>query len=85
MKKDAGDEQVDPHLFEFFVYHKMYRRLDKGLLCCNDSVTYCDIDHDLVNENVVDNVEEIANEFGYKKGFFAGRYEISQHTPTTLC
>ena len=38
----------------FFVYHKMYRRLDKGLLCYNDSVTYCDIDHDLVSEDVVD-------------------------------
>ena len=67
LKKDANDDQVDPHLFEFFVYHKMYRRLDKGLLCCNDSVTYCDIDHDLVSEDVVDNVEKIANEFGYKK------------------
>ena len=33
LKKDADDEQVDPHLFEFFVYQKMYRRLDKGLLC----------------------------------------------------
>jgi len=67
LKKVAGDEQVDPHLFEFFVYQKMYRRLDKGLLCCNDSVSYCDIDHDLVSEDVVDNVEQIANEFGYKK------------------
>jgi TnpA family transposase len=67
LKKDAADAQVDPHLFEFFVYQKMYRRLDNGLLCCNDSVTYCDIDHDLVSEDVVDNVEQIADEFGYQK------------------
>lgn len=45
----------------------MYHRLDKNLLCCNDSVTYCDVDHDLVAESVVDDAEKIANEFGYKK------------------
>jgi hypothetical protein len=67
LKKAANDEQIDPHLFEFFVYQKMYHRLDKNLLCCNDSVTYCDVDHDLVAESVVDDAKKIANEFGYKK------------------
>jgi TnpA family transposase len=67
LKKDPDDAQVDPHLFEFFVYRKMYRRLDKGLLCCNESVSYCDIDHDLVSDALVDDVEKIANEFGYPK------------------
>ena len=67
LKKSSADLQVDPHLFEFFVYQKMYRRLDKGLLCCNESVSYCDIDHDLVSDAVVDNVEKIAIEFGYSK------------------
>lgn len=67
LKKSAGDKKIDPHLFEFFVYQKMYRRLDKGLLCCNDSVSYCDIDHDLVSETVVDDAAKIANEFGYLK------------------
>ncbi|TXL02195.1 transposase, partial [Methylococcaceae bacterium CS1] len=67
LKKDSDDAQVDPHLFEFFVYHKMYRRLDKGLLCCNESVSYCDIDHDLISDALVDDVEKIANEFGYPK------------------
>jgi hypothetical protein len=67
LKKNEGDEQVDPHLFEFYVYQKMYRRLDKGLLCCNESISYCDIDHDLVNDALVDDVEKIAEEFGYPK------------------
>lgn len=67
LKKDPDDAQVDPHLFEFFVYHKMYRRLEKGLLCCNESVSYCDIDHDLISDALVDDVEKIANEFGYPK------------------
>jgi hypothetical protein len=67
LKKEPDDAQVDPHLFEFFVYHKMFRRLDKGLLCCNESVSYCDIDHDLVSDELVDDVEKIANEFGYPK------------------
>jgi TnpA family transposase len=65
LKQNPDDEHVDPHLFEFFVYQKMYRRLDKGLLCCNDSISYCDVDHDLVDEAVVDDAEKIAHEFGY--------------------
>lgn len=67
LKKNSSDNKLDPYLVEFFVYQKMYRRLDKGLLCCNDSVTYCDIDNDLVSEALVDDVEKISNEFGYLK------------------
>jgi TnpA family transposase len=67
LKKNEGDEQVDSHLFEFYVYQKIYRRLEKGLLCCNESISYCDIDHDLVNDELVDDVEKIAKEFGYPK------------------
>ena len=67
LKKKPGDEHIDPHLFEFFVYQKMYRRLDKGLLCCNDSVSYCDINYDLISDGLVDDVEKIANKFGYPK------------------
>lgn len=67
LKKEPNEEQIDPHLFEFFVYQKMYRRLDKGLLCCNDSISYCDIDHDLIDDALVDDVEKIAMEFGYPK------------------
>jgi len=67
LKKTTDDEVIDPYLFEFFVYHKMYRRLDNGLLCCNESVSYCDIDHDLVKDSLVDDVEKIATEFGFSK------------------
>lgn len=65
LKRDLEDEHLDPHLFEFFIYRKMYNHLDKGRLCCNESVSYCDMDHDLINEDLVDKVEEIAAEFGY--------------------
>lgn len=67
LKRDPRDEQVDPYLLKFFVYQKMYHRLDKGLLCCNESVSYCDIDHDLIEDALVDDVEKIAEEFGYPK------------------
>ena len=67
LKKNAEDEHIDPYLFEFFVYQKMYRGLNKGLLCCNESVSYCDIDHDLVADALVDDVEKIAREFGYPR------------------
>ena len=56
---------INPHLFEFYVYRKVYRYLEKGQLCCNESMTYCDIDNDLVDEKLVDSVETIANDFGY--------------------
>jgi hypothetical protein len=32
LKKDSDNLQIDPHLFEIFIYQKMYRCLDKGLL-----------------------------------------------------
>lgn len=67
LKNDPDDEQINPHLFEFYVYQKMYHNLDRGKLFCNDSVTYCDIDQDLVSDGLVDNAEKIAIEFGYPK------------------
>lgn len=67
LKRDFKDDHVDPHLFEFFVYQKMYRRLTKGLLCCNESISYCDINHDLIEDIKVDDVEKIAHTFGYTK------------------
>ena len=30
LKRNTDDESVDPHLFEFYVYRKMYQHLDKG-------------------------------------------------------
>ncbi|MBE9527512.1 MAG: Tn3 family transposase [Proteobacteria bacterium] len=67
LKRKSTDEQVDPYLFEFFVYQKMYHHLDRGRLCCNDSISFCDIEQDLVDDDLVDNVEDIATEFGYSK------------------
>ncbi len=67
LKRKPTDEYVDPHLFEFFVYQKMYHQLERGTLFCNDSDSYCDIDQDLIDAAWVDDVEKIADEFGYPK------------------
>ncbi|MDE1466076.1 Tn3 family transposase [Spartinivicinus poritis] len=67
LKRKPTDEHVDPYLFEFFVYQKIYHQIDRGRLCCNDSVSYSDIDNDLIDDALVDNVEKIADEFGYPK------------------
>ena len=67
LKREPTDEHVDPYLFEFYVYQKIYHQLDRGVLYCNDSVSYCDIDQDLVDDALVDDVEKIATEFGYPK------------------
>ena len=65
LKQKPDDEHVDPHLLEFFVYQKMYRRLEKNLLCCNESISYCDVEHDLIDDSMVDDAEKIADQFGY--------------------
>lgn len=67
LKINPTDENIDPHLFEFFVYKKMCHQVDRGRLCCNESVSYADIEHDLVNMSVVDRVEEISAKFGFPK------------------
>lgn len=67
LKKYPHDKYLDPYLFEFFVYQKIYHHLDRGRLYCNDSISYCDIDCDLVSDVLVDAAEKIAAEFGYPK------------------
>ncbi len=67
LKTKPSDQWIDPHRFEFFVYRKMYHQLIRGRMCCNDSISYCDIEYDLVSDDVVDDAEKIAAEFGYPK------------------
>ncbi len=67
LKRKPEDENLDPYLFEFFIYQKMYHLINRGKLCCNASVSYCDINHDLINDLLVDDIEKVALEFGYPK------------------
>uniref|UniRef100_UPI0036D7B317 Tn3 family transposase n=1 Tax=Photorhabdus sp. RM322S TaxID=3342825 RepID=UPI0036D7B317 len=67
LKRKPEEANLDPYLFEFFIYQKMYHLINRGKLCCNASVSYCDINHDLINDSLVDDIEKIALEFGYPK------------------
>ena len=67
LKRHPEDENLDPHLFEFYIYQKIFHLINRGKLCCNASVSYCDIDYDLINDALVDDVDSIAKEFGYPK------------------
>jgi TnpA family transposase len=67
LQADQINKKINPYLFEFFVYQKIFHHLDRGKLCCNDSLSFCDIDYDLVDDNLIDDVERIAKEFGYPK------------------
>ncbi len=67
LKRKASDRFIDPYLFEFFVYQKVCHQIDRGFLCCNESISYCDIDQDLVDDALVNDVEKIAAELGYPK------------------
>ncbi len=67
LKRKPTDIYIDLYLFEFFVYKKIYHEVDRGRLYCNDSVSYCDIDTDLIDDALVDDAEKIATDFGYAK------------------
>lgn len=65
----SGDEKnsINTARFEFYIYDKMSRQIDRGRLFCNDSVSYCDLDYDLVPDELVDDADKICNELGHKK------------------
>ena len=67
LKTNKEDDHVNPYRLEFYVYNKIHHHLDRGRMFCNDSVTYRDIDCDLVSDEMVENVKEIAAKFGYHK------------------
>ena len=67
LKLKPTDKYIDPHLFEFYIYQKICHHIERGRLFCNDSISYADLEQDLVPEDMVDRVEEIANKFGYSK------------------
>ena len=67
LKKKPNDIYMDPYLFEYYVYEKMYHAIHRGKLFCNDSTYYCDIDQDLISEELVDKAEEFALQYGYNK------------------
>lgn len=56
MKFNSETRQIPAARFEFYVYKKMYHHLDRGRLFCNDSVSYCDLEMDLVSDELVDQV-----------------------------
>ena len=67
LKSDSDPEYIDPYRFEFYVYWKMNNYITKGRLVCNESVSYGDLNNDLISDDLVDKVEKIASKFGYDK------------------
>lgn len=67
LKSSKESEEINVARFEFYIYEKMYNQLDRGRLFCNDSVSYCDLDYDLVPDELVDDAVAICEELGYKK------------------
>ena len=67
LKSTRESEEISSTRFEFYIYEKMYHQFDRGRLFCNDSVSYCDLDYDLVPDSMVDKAMEICEELGYKK------------------
>lgn len=67
---DDADEviqPIDPARLEFFLYDKMARNIDYGRMFCHDSVSFADLEDDLVDDSWVDNMENLVKETGYTK------------------
>jgi hypothetical protein len=67
LKSSNAPEEINSARFEFYIYDKMYNQIDRGRLFCNDSVSYCDLDYDLVPDALVDDAVAICEELGHKK------------------
>jgi TnpA family transposase len=67
LKNHPDDELLDPYRFEFYVYQKISHHINKGRLVCNESISFRDLENDLVSDKMVDDVEEISKKYGYPK------------------
>ncbi len=67
LTRESTELLIDPLLFEFYVYLKIYHQINRGKLCCNDSVSYGDVDYDLIDDARVDDADNVAAEFSYPK------------------
>lgn len=67
LKSKSNDKYLNPHRLEFYVYKKLYHHLNRGHIFCNDSISYRNIDADLVSEDMVEKAKEISQQYGYNK------------------
>ena len=67
LKNERDPEYFDPYLLEFYIYKKMRPYITRGQLVCNNSMSYGDLDNDLIPDHLVDKALEIAIKFGYHK------------------
>jgi len=67
LQSNTDAEYIDPYRFEFYVYWKMNNYITKGRLVCNDSISYADLNNDLISDDLVDEVQKISTKFGYNK------------------
>ncbi len=58
-------DKIHPARFETYVYKTLFQQLDNGRVFCNESVSYADLDYNLIDDALVDNVSEIAEKLGY--------------------
>jgi hypothetical protein len=65
--KPDEDGFYQPTRFEFHVYKKMYYAIDVGTLFCSESISYKSLKDDLVSDDILETVEEMAKKYGYPK------------------
>lgn len=67
LQNNNADKTINAARFEAYVYKKMFHLIDRGKLHCNESVSYCDLKIDLVDDDIVDDTIAITEKMGYPK------------------
>jgi hypothetical protein len=67
LKSEKTDEKINPYRLEFYLYNKMLHNLNRGRLFCNDSVSFRDIECDLISGEALEKAEKKAKQYGYNK------------------
>jgi len=58
---------LDPARFEFFVYSRIAKEIEMGLLFCTESLSYKDLKDDFVSKDRLINKEKLAKDLGYPR------------------
>ena len=67
LKNNAQDTYLNLYRFEYYVYQKIYHYLYCGRVFCNDSISYRDIEADLIPESMIERSIETVKQYGYTK------------------
>jgi len=65
LQNDPNSTTLHAARFEAYVYRQLFYALDNGRAYCNESVSFADLEDDLIDDSFVDKADEISEKLGY--------------------